>query len=146
MGRRMPAEPRNVSLGRIRLHGEDLEFHAEPTTFEAKPGEALALILLFDYREAGTEKDEARLILTAELNGRKLGAVERSFEDKPLAVDDAKGFIAVPFTAPSETAHGRFRIEARYSRTEWDGADQEEWRLEREGSFVVTVRSKVHRV
>jgi hypothetical protein len=142
-------EVRNLRLGRVLMHGEDMAWEPESESFELRPGERAALIVVFDYREASKEKDTGRLVFAAELGDRELGRDERTFEDRSFAADDAKGFVSIPITAP-QSGHqkGRYRVEARYVREPWGGkGEPEEWVLERAGDFEVRVAGATpHRV
>lgn len=143
----MAAEPRNLRLGKVTMHGEDIRFEPEASSFDLKPGERASLIVLYDYREASHDRDTGRVAVAAHLGDQDLGEAERRFQDNPLVGDDARGYISIPVTAPASGSHkGRFRFEARYLRSAWEAEEGEEWILAREGEFELRVADRARRL
>jgi hypothetical protein len=141
-------EARRLSVGKVLLDGEDVSFEALPSRFEVRGGEEVDLMLLYEYREASDDEEHVRLVLTAELDGQKQGTDERDIRDRPMVVDDRRGFLSVPLKLNGAgERRGRFHVFARYAVGPWNAASQEEWILEREGEFTLVLSGPAtHRV
>lgn len=140
----MAGEARNLRLGKVTMHGEDIRFEPEAAHFDLKPGEKASLIVLYDYREVSHDKDTGRLHVTAHLGDKTLGEAATDFHDNPLVGDSSRGYISIPITAPTSGNHkGSFRVEARYVRSAWESDHGEEWVLAREGHFEMRVGERV---
>jgi hypothetical protein len=134
-------EPRRLLLGTLVLHGDKVAFREERATFDARASEPLELMVRYEYEEASEDKDEARIVLSASLEGAQLGRAEERITDRPLVRDDEQGYLAVPVQVAGRGAlQGTFRVEARVTRTPWGGGDAEERLFVEESGFTLHVR------
>jgi len=134
-------EPRRLLLGTLVVKADQVVFHEEPSTFDARPSEPLELMVRFVYHEPSDDKDEARLALSADLEGEDLGRSEERITDRPLVSDDEQGYLSVPVRASGRgELQGTFRVEARVTRTPWGGGDAEERVFVEESGFTLVVK------
>lgn len=142
-------EARRLGVGKVLLDGEEVSFEALPSRFDVQGGEDVELMLLYEYREASDEQEHVRLVFAAELDGQKQGTDEREIRDRPMVIDDRRGFLSVPLKPNGAgERRGRYHVFARYAVGPWNAASQEEWVLEREGEFTLAVNgaARPHRV
>lgn len=134
-------EPRRLLLGTLVVKGEQVTFQDAPSTFDASASEPLELMVRFEYEEASEDKDEARIVLSAQLEGRALGEAVESITDRPMLPDDERGYLSVPvrFAGRGEM-QGTFRVEARVTRTPWGGGEAQEHLFVEENGFTLRVR------
>jgi hypothetical protein len=137
----MQSEPRRIALGTLVLEGEEMEFEAETLgEIAAKPGELLELILAYRYTEPSHDEDTTRIVLTAELEGAKLGSVQETIEDEKLLDDSRRSYLSLPFrVAGNGRLQGRFSLRVVYTRRAWEGGDAQTRTFEREGSLRLRV-------
>jgi hypothetical protein len=133
-------EARRLGIGKIVVDGPDVVFEAQPARFDVRAHEDVELMLLFEYREASQDQEHVRLVFSAELDGQKMGTDECEIVDRPMVVDDKRGFLAIPLKySGTGERKGRFSVFARYAVGPWNAAAEEEWILERDGEFVLAV-------
>lgn len=133
-------EPTLLPLGKLMLVGEAMRFIEEEPEHQADGRAPIELIVRYDYREVSHEKDEVRIVVTAELEGKPIGAAEHEISDRPLVGDDELGYLSIPVLGVGRgTFRGKFRAEATYARGEWDGDETKRVRFVKQGAFRLVI-------
>ncbi|HLE96783.1 MAG TPA: hypothetical protein VI997_05365 [Candidatus Thermoplasmatota archaeon] len=136
-------EPRVLRVGEIRVRGSSVEFRPAPEdSLEAEPGEVVDMEIAFDYEEGSPHREECRVALRMELDGRDLEASQVRITDRPLVRDRARGRFVRPARLAWRGDHpGRFTLEVTSIERPWTGIGPRRSRTYRQdGKFTVRVR------
>lgn len=138
----MAREEKSFKLGQVRIEGDLIEFHAEPSlTFAASPRDDVSLGVHYRYREASQDQEEVRIRLTAHVEGQPPRTEEAIITDHPAVNDSRIGFLSVPIALRGAGAlRGRFLIEARYGVGPWRKPPAFEIEGKHEGTFTLNVQ------